>query len=321
MNGRRVALGAALIVAGAMVPLFVSTPSLVDLAVLSGYYLLLAGSWNLLGGFTGQLSFAHAGLAAVGGYVAVAVTTGLKVPVALSLPLAGLATAVIGLMLGVVSLRVRGTQLSLITFGFAGALAVWLAGAYRITGGTSGHSAVLFFGGVDRRPYAWLALGLVALYFVLQSLILGSRWGLWLVAVRDNQPVAEGLGVRTLTVQVVAFSYTAFWAGIAGSLYAGYEGIVAPSMANLGEMALILAMVVVGGMGRRLGPLAGVLVLQLISYEVRGSAAQYTLLITSAITLAVIVFAKDGLTGATESALRPWRKRQARWQDFPDDSS
>nr|MDA8218862.1 branched-chain amino acid ABC transporter permease [Dehalococcoidales bacterium] len=318
MNRRGVALGAVLIVLGAIVPLFVSTPSVVDLAVLSGYYLLLAGSWNLLAGFTGQLSFAHAGLAAVGGYVAVAVTAGLKLPVALSLPVAGLAAAIIGLGLGFVSLRVRGTQLSLITFGFAGALTVWLAGASSLTGGTSGHSAGLLFGGIDRRPYAWLALALVALYFILQSVILASRWGLWLVAVRDNQPVAEGLGVRTLVVQVVVFSYTAFWAGLAGSLYAGYEGIVAPSIANLGEMALILAMVVVGGMGRRLGPVAGVLVLQLIAYEVRGSAAQYTLLITSVITLAVVFFAKDGLVGAAESALRPWRKRRTRWQDVPD---
>ncbi|MFI5386902.1 MAG: branched-chain amino acid ABC transporter permease [Fimbriimonadales bacterium] len=297
---------------GTAVPLFVSDPGLQDLAVLSAYYLLLAGGWNLLAGFSGQFSFAHAALAAVGAYGTVLLEVKWNVPVAATLPLAGLGTALIGAALGTILLRVRGVYLSLVSFAFAGAFSAWLYGAFDFTGGGRGHTTGILFSGVDQSPYVWLGLGLVIAYFVSQALLLNSRWGLYLLAVRDREEVAEGLGVRSRQVKVVAFAFSSFWAGVAGSLYAAYEGIVAPSIGNLLTMGLILAMVVVGGMGRRFGPLLGVLVLQVISYWVRGYGAQYTLLIFAALVLGVMLFSRDGLLALAEPVVRRYRPRE-RW--------
>jgi branched-chain amino acid transport system permease protein len=304
--------GIALAVLATGVPLFVTDPGLQDLAVLSAYYLLLAGGWNLLAGFSGQFSFAHAALAAVGAYVTVLLESKWNVPVAATLPLAGLGTALIGAALGAVLLRVRGVYLSLVSFAFAGAFSAWLYGAFDFTGGGRGHTTGILFSGVDQSPYVWLGLGLVIAYFASQALLLNSRWGLYLLAVRDREEVAEGLGVRSRQVKVVAFAFSSFWAGVAGSLYAAYEGIVAPSIGSLLTMGLILAMVVVGGMGRRFGPLLGVLVLQAISYWVRGYGAQYTLLIFAALVLGVMLFSRDGLLALAEPVVRRYRPRQ-RW--------
>jgi branched-chain amino acid transport system permease protein len=296
------------------VPLFVSDPGLQDLAILSAYYLLLAGGWNLLAGFTGQFSFAQAALAAVGAYSTVLLETEWNVPVAATLPLAGLLTALVGALLGAILLRVRGVYLSLVSFAFAGAFSAWLYGAFDFTGGGRGHTTGILFPGLDQSPYVWLGLGLVVAYFVSQALLLNSRWGLHLVAVRDREEVAEGLGVRSRQVKVGAFAFSSFWAGVAGSLYAAYEGIVAPSIGNLLTMGLILAMVVVGGMGRRFGPLVGVLLLQSISYWVRGFGAQYTLLIFAALVLGVMLFSRDGLLALGESIVMRWRP-SSRWLD------
>ncbi|MCC6223342.1 MAG: branched-chain amino acid ABC transporter permease [Thermoleophilia bacterium] len=297
-----------------MLVLVVSSPVIVDLGIMSGYYLLLTGSWNLLAGFTGQFSFAHAGLAAVGAYLTVWLETGVGLGAAPSLPLAAAMTAIIGLALGTVSLRVRGIYLALITFAFGGAFTVWLTGARDLTGGASGHPTEFLFTGVDQKPFLWLVLGLVVAYFLTQAALVRSRFGLQATAVRDREEVAEGLGVRTTHVKIGMFTFTAFWAGLAGSFYAGYIGIVAPSIGGLNTMGLIVAMAVVGAMGRTLGPIAGVLALQLISYQVRGFGAEYTMLIFSALVLIVMFFARDGLLGISERALRRLRPRAGRWE-------
>lgn len=312
----RLLQGAGLLGIGALIPVFVTSPPLLDLAILTCFYLLLAGSWNMLAGFTGQFSFAHMGLAAVGAYTSPVVTDYLGLSVWASLPLAGLAAASAGVVLGAVAMRVRGVQLPLITFAFAGAFMVWLRGARSTTGGATGYMTEPLFMGIDPAPFVWLGLGLVGAFFLLQMLILDSRWGLFSTTVRDNETIAEGLGVRTFHVKLAAFSYTAFWAGVAGSFYAGYVGIIAPSLAELTQMALVVAMVVVGGMGRRMGALVGVVVLQIMGYWVRGFGQEYTLLITAAITMAVVLFARDGLIALAERAwwrLRP--RRVQRWQD------
>jgi branched-chain amino acid transport system permease protein len=311
----RILLGVLLACAGALVPILVTQPAYLDLAVLSAFYLLLAASWNLLAGFTGQYSFAHAALAGVGAYSAILVEETLGVSALAALPLAGLLTAAVGVVLGLFSLRVRGVYLSLVTFAFAGAFGVWATGARHVTGGANGHEADIIYLGIDKDPYVWLGLVLVIVYFALQSLILSGRWGVFMTAVRDREEVAAGLGVRTMRVRVAVFVFTAFWAGVAGAFYAGYIGIASPSIGHLTEMGTIVAMAVVGGLGAPLGPIAGVLILQITRFEVSGFGAEYTLLIFAGITLAVIVVVPNGVVGLIESVAQRVRAPQRRWRE------
>ena len=309
----RVALGSALFVAGACFPFVFTSQAPREAAVYFAYFLLLSASWNLLAGFTGQFSFAHMALATIGGYFSVLLNQYFGVPVAATFPLAGLLTAVVGCGLGAVTLRFRNIYLALGTFAFAGAFISWATGETDITGGDNGISANPLFPGDQTLAFLWLGLGLIAAYFLLQWAILSSRWGYFAMAVRDREEVAEGLGVRTVRVKIVAFAYTAFWAGLAGSFYAAYVGIVTPSIGALSNMGLIFAMAVVGGIGRAFGPIAGTLVFRVIDYEVRGIGGEYTVLIFSTILLAVMLFAREGVIGLIETAFRRVVPRRARW--------
>lgn|GEM_PF-6426802 len=300
----------------ALIPLLVQAGPLLSLAIMTGYYMLLAASWNFLAGFIGQFSFAHMGLAGVGGYTAALSTFYLDVSPVWTFPMAGLAAAVAGLLLGVVSLRVKGISLPLITFGFAGAFKVWTAAARDLTHGKNGLFSDMLFPASSQSAYLWLVIGLCFLFFVLQSLILTSRWGLYMTAVHDDEAIAEGIGIKTTRIKLAVFTYTSLWAGIAGSLFASYQGLVSPVMMHLSEMGLLVVMVVLGGMGRPFAAISGAIVIQIINYWTRGIGGEYTLLIVALICLPVVFFARDGISGLVgELVRRITGSKTHRWAD------
>jgi branched-chain amino acid transport system permease protein len=312
VTSRRVA-GVAVLLVGVLLCAVTTDPTRLDLFITIGYFLLLTASWNLLAGFAGQFSFAHAALATAGAYASIAFTDIWNVPALATLPLAGLVTGLAGAVLGFLCLRVRGVYLSLATFAFAGAFLVWTAAADEITGGTRGHTAEIFFVGPSLQPYAWLALGLVTAYFVSQALLLERGWGLRAAAVRDREEIAYGLGVPTSRTKIEAFAFSAFWAGVAGSLLAGYVSVVDPSIGAFENMGIIVAMAVVGGLGRRFGPIVGTVVLQCIAHNVEGFGAEYTVLVFAIAVLVVMAVARDGLLSRAEAiARRIARSRRGR---------
>jgi branched-chain amino acid transport system permease protein len=304
--------GGLLFALAALVPLMVTDPTLLDLFITIAYFLLLAGSWNLLAGFAGQFSFAHVALALLGAYAAIFGTDTLGIPVWATLPFAGVATGLVGALLGTVCLRVRGVYLSLVTYAFSGAFVAWAAAADSVTGASRGKLAEVFFDAGGLVSYAWLGLGLVTLFFVSQRLLLNARWGVKAMAVRDREEVAYGLGVDTRRTKVQAFAFSAFWAGVAGSLYAGYIGVIDTTIGSFTNMGLVVAMVVVGGLGRRTGAIFGVVLLQVIAHEVRSFGAEYTMLIFALLVLLVMLFARDGVVGLAERLARRVAARRRR---------
>lgn len=270
-------------------------PTAADLLILSAYYLLLAGSWNLLAGFAGQYSFAHLGLAAAGAYGTAALVNGAGLPGWSAFIVIPFFIAGVGALLGLVALRVRGVQLPLITFAFAGAFAVFLAAAADITGGSMGMQLPKLVPGFDRGPYLMLAGGMAALFFFVQNLVLDGRLGLLMQSVRDDENVARGIGVDIFRVKITAFVITAALAGLAGAFYANYVGVLAPSMVSMSEMGMIVAMAVIGGLGHRYGALVGVAVIRTLEFVVRGFGAEYTLVIITGVALLVVLFFREGI--------------------------
>ncbi len=295
-------------------------PALGDVIVISAYYLLLAGSWNMLAGFAGQFSFAHVGLAAAGAYAVGWVTLHLGLPVWVSFIVSPLIAGAAGFALGLVSCRVRGTQLPLITFAFAGAFGVFLSAASDITGGSMGLQIPRLIDGQSRDVYLLVAGVAVGLFFALQEWMLSGSLGLRMQAVRDDEDVAAGSGVNVVNVKVLAFTITAAVAGFAGAFYASYVGVLAPTILSINEMGLVLAMVVVGGMGYRLGPLLGVVVLRTTEYVVRGAAAEYTTLVIAAVSLLVVLYFREGLAHALTLVWRRIYAPQERWSNGPSNS-
>jgi branched-chain amino acid transport system permease protein len=306
------------IAAGVLLVATVHDPVFLDAAVEFLFYLLLSASWNLMAGYAGQLSFAHMTFAVIGGYVTAGLADGLGVSPLATIPVAGIATALVGTLLGVITLRFRDIYLALATFAFAGAFLAWALATDAITGGSNGMSAPPLFEMEDQTlPSVWLALGLVILFYILQAAILASRWGLFARAVRDREEVARGLGVHTTRVKVLACAYAALWAGIAGGFYGSYVGIVSPSLGLLSTMGLVLAMVVVGGMGRAAGPLLGTLLFRGIDYFTRGYGGQYTVFIFAILMLLAMLFARNGIMGLIDLVLARLGRRKQRWAAGP----
>lgn len=296
----------------AALPLAASTQ---DFLILTIYYFLIAASWNLLTGFTGQYSFAQAGLAAFGAYLGGGVALSMGWPAWTGFVVAPAAGLVAGAVLGLIALRVRGVQLSLITFAVASAFGVFLSAAADLTGGSMGMQVPRLADGSGRGLFLVIAGAAASLYLLVQDRLLASSFGLKMQAVRDEEAVAYGLGVNVYLVKVAAFAVSAAVASFAGAFYASYVGILAPSMVSVSEMATVVAMAVVGGLGTRYGALVGAFALQIIGFVVRDFGAQYTLLITSGLSLAVVLFFRGGLIRAVETLAARFGKAQTPWLD------
>jgi branched-chain amino acid transport system permease protein len=227
--------------------------------------------------------------------------------------IAAFATAAVGLVIGAITLRLRTIYFSLATFAIAGVFISWLTGATNITGGSNGLIAMPLVLVDPERTFVWLGLGLSILFFGLQWILLSSRWGILLRAVRDREDVANGLGVRVTMVKVATFTYTAFWAGAAGAFYAAYVGFITPSLGAISNIGLVIAMAVVGGLGTMTGPIVGTLLVRIIEYYTRGYGGEFTVLIFSAILLAIMLFMRDGIVGLLERAAMQFGGRRDRW--------
>lgn len=298
---------------GALIPALVQSPRWMTAIIISFYYVMLTTGWNLTMGYTGLFSFAHVAFAAVGAYASalLALRTGLAPGLAM---VAGAAVAALGgLVVGAVCLRLRGFYLVLVTWAAAVIVQTLLQTEYRLTGGTGGLVTPPLYQTTSQVPfyYTGLALALVSLGFLI--LVVDSRVGLYLRAIRDDEEAAGAMGIRTTFWKVAAFSSGALLAGVAGSFYAHYLGIIDPTIASLDEMAKIILMVVVGGAGTIAGPVVGAIGVTLSQELLRGSAADWSMVVFSVIIIVTVRFAREGLLQAAARLLsRPWTREDGR---------
>lgn len=248
-------------------------PYYYDIAIGIGINVILAVSLNLVNGHTGQFSLGHAGFMAVGAYVSAAITNLLGTKLLGSsagvpahaiffisaLVAGGLGAALAGLMVGVPSLRLKGDYLAIVTLGFGEIIRVVIQntetiGAARGWSITSGFPAV-----IDKQatfvPYTNLfgtfAIAAITIY-IITSLV-SSTYGRGFLTVRDDEIAAEAMGINTTKYKVIAFVIGAFFAGIAGGLYAHFKQYINPSGFDFMLSVSVVVMVILGGMGSTLG--------------------------------------------------------------------
>jgi branched-chain amino acid transport system permease protein len=253
------------ILLGVLVAVFVASryssdigPYYKQIILLIGINIILATSLNLVNGYTGQFSLGHAGFMSVGAYAAASITTwgspllGLLKPLSpflsvsvffgFALVLGGLAAGITGLLVGIPSLRLKGDYLAIVTLGFGEIIKVVIQNTETLGGarGLSVDSAYtnLFW------VYATAAL---TVYVVLN--LVNSTYGRGFLTVRDDEIAAEAMGINTTKYKVLAFTLAAFFAGIAGGLYAHLTQFINPEAFNFLKSVDIVTMVILGGMG------------------------------------------------------------------------
>ena len=260
---------------------------------------ILAVSLNLATGFLGQLVLGHAGFMSVGAYSAALFTMYSGLPTVVSFPLAllvgGIVAAAFGVIIGVPALRLKGDYLAILTLGFGEIIRV-LVLAMPFTGGAAGLSGIPL---LTTFTYVFIiAIITVAVIFAF----IHSRHGRAVIAIREDEIAAEAAGIHTTYYKLLAFVLAAFFAGIAGGLYAHHIGVLDPSKFDFNYSVEILIMVVLGGMGSITGSIVAAIVLTLLPELLRGFS-EYRMLIYSVILICVMLFKPSGLLGQHELSL------------------
>ena len=270
-----------------------------------GINIILAVSLNVATGYLGQLPLGHAGFMAVGAYTggiflkavnadqATGVSYALMVIAALLL--SGLLAAVFGVIIGIPALRLRGDYLAIITLGFGEIIRVVLTNidevlGFKLTYGASGLKRI------PKITSYFNVLVCVVLTCLVIHMVMKSRHGRAILAIRENEIAAESCGVRTTYYKVMAFTLSAFFAGVAGCLYAGYLGSLQPTTFGFMKSIEILVMVVLGGMGSMFGSVLSAITLTALPEALR-AFEDYRMVAYSLVLVLVMIFKPTGLMG------------------------
>ena len=214
----------------------------------------------LLTGYTGQLSLGHVAFLAIGAYTS-AILTARGVPYILALPAAGLLSGFIGIFVALPALRLTGMYLAIMTIGFAHIVEEILARWEHLTRGNMGMypepPTIFGYYFESEASYYYLALFILILTILAARNILRSPTGRAMIAIRDSEVAAQAIGVSLLKYKVVAFTLSAFFAGIAGSLYAHKLSFISPESFSFLESVRFLAMIIIGGLGSIHGAIFG----------------------------------------------------------------
>ena len=290
----------------ALIPAIVSNPYWLGVLVVSMYFAILAGAWNLLAGYTGQFSLAPATFAMIGAYSTGLLGTYFGVPPLLGILAAILVAGLIGLVLGRIVLRLKGPYLALTTLSFAEILRLIASNSINVTRGDLGLGVPGLFS--SRIGWYYLFLGVLAVLLIALYALLRSKAGLFLQAIRDDEVAAARSGVDVVFWKSAAFALSAAASGFAGALYAHFAELVTPELGLIGQTGLIVSMTVIGGIGTLVGPIVGAFLVYVLSEWLR-DVGGYQLVVFALLVIIFARFFRDGLWGIARFIMR--RRRPA----------
>ncbi len=268
---------------------------------LSWLYALLALSLTLVAGTVGQVSLGHAGLLAIGAYASALLALDAGLPVAVTVPLAGLVTALVGTLLVYPSFKLRGHYVSIATLGIGEIVALVILNWESLTRGPIGVAGIpaLSLAGhpLDAGPgFYWLALAAVVALAVLQQRLLGTHLGRAFRAVRDDDVAARSYGVSPPRAKALAFAFGGFAAGVGGALTAHLFSYINHETFTSQVSVLAITIVILGGMGHVAGAVLGAVALVGLP-ELFRITAEYRILIYGLVLLLLVRFRPQGLLG------------------------
>jgi branched-chain amino acid transport system permease protein len=300
------------------VPLMTRDTYFLQVASSIGIAVILALGLSLLYGFAGQMSFAQAGLFGVGAYSSVLLTTKLGASFLTGL-VAGVALpGILACLIGIPTFRLRGHYLAIATLALQLGIVQFFVQASSITGGTVGVFGIT-------RPtifnisfkssgayYELIAVAAILSYFLAQRIV-HSRFGRALVAVREDETAALVLGINPSRYKLAAFTLSAMFAGLAGTLFAYQILFISPVSFSIDWSISALSMVVIGGVGSNVGAIIGAVLVTLIR-QVLFSFGDLEFLVYGLWLMAVVIFFPSGVVGIGLGIASYWRSRPAKTQ-------
>jgi branched-chain amino acid transport system permease protein len=291
-----------ILVAG-LLPLLIRDEYLLHLGVLVLFSTALAMSFNLIVGYVGEFPLGHMAFLGIGAYTAALLSSRLGFPIYLTVPLGGVVSAIFGLAIGAITLRLRGPFFVIITLCFAEVLRLVANNWVAFTNGPMGISGVPRPGWIEAQSameqkigFYYIALAILAVVLYVAYRFVYSNVGRAVVSIRENRFVSQSVGISPFHYALVTFVLGAAMAGLAGSFYAHYISFVGPEVFGFGLMASTIIMVLIGGKGTLVGPIIGAVVVVLLEEYLR-DFKELRLSIFGAIVIAVVLFMPRGIMG------------------------
>ena len=281
-------------------PLVTQDYYILRIMILTSIFAILAASWDLLSGFTGQMNFGHALFFGVAAYVTALLNLRLGLPPYFSIPLGAMGAVLTGLIVGIPCLRLKGSYLALTTLAFPIILMGVVFAIPGITGGELGLSGLTKLTGSRVNDY-YVTSGLMLILGGIMWKITDSNTGIILHAIREDEVAARAAGINTTRYKLLAFCLSGFFAGIAGGLYAHFMRLAGPSTLEVGLSFQVIIWSVFGGMVSIYGPIAGVYILNPLMEVLRvvldnfPSLPEMRMFIFATLVLVTLRFMPEGL--------------------------
>jgi len=312
-SSRLQSVGLSLLLLGAVLfPLVVDNPYLVSVAVTAFVTAIAVYGLDVLLGYTGQLSLAHAGFFGIGGYTAGILMADHGVSFWLALPAAIALTSALGYLIGLAALRTREDYFAIFTLAVGVMIVIVIERWESLTGGTDGLIGIpppsgigpLSFDSLTAQYYLVLFFLLLTIYVVwslVQSLV-----GREFLAVRDSEELARAVGIDAGRTHQISFVISAALAGLGGVLYAVFLGYIGPAMGDVQMTFMMLVYLLVGGVASLSGPLVGTLLVMGLMQFLQ-AFQQYQMMVLGPILVIVVIFFPDGLAGQGTRLLQRWK--------------
>jgi len=303
-------MGIAVAAAAIVLPLLLPGAYHRHVLVLAGVFTLMALGFDLVLGYLGELSLGHAAFFGIGAYTSALLALRLSWSFWLALPAAALASGLAGWAIGRLALKLRGAYFVLVTISFAGVISLVSINWMDLTNGPLGLPGVPppTLGPWTLRTktaYWYLVLAGAALTYLVCHRLVTSRIGRALVALRDNEPLAESVGIDGTRYLVLAAVISAAMAGVAGSLYAHYTRFVSPEVFLFSYTVTMVIMVVAGGKGTLAGPVVGAVLFTSLPEALREAMAwQWQMLAYGLLLVALVFFLPRGIVPTVTA----WRR-------------
>ncbi|SKC63358.1 branched-chain amino acid transport system permease protein [[Eubacterium] yurii] len=261
--------------------------------------IVLAISLNITAGCLGQMALGHAGFMSIGAYTAALFTKSNLIPgvggYVLALILGGLIAMIIGVVIGIPALRLRGDYLAILTLAFCEIIRV-LIEFFKFTGGAKGLTGIKL-----NKNFAIIYIIMLLCVFMMYT-FMKSRHGRAILSIREDEIASESSGINLTFYKTLAFAYSAFFAGVAGGMYAHYIGILGAKNFDFNKSIDILVIVVLGGLGSFTGSAIGAIVLTILPEMLRGFN-DYRMFIYAVMLILMMMFRPSGLLGTKEFSL------------------
>jgi branched-chain amino acid transport system permease protein len=289
-----------------LIPLFVKAAYVLHILIMVGVNVILASSLRLIA-TSGQLSLGHGGMMVIGAYTSALLVMKLGFSTWVALPAAGLATGGVALLVGYPFTRLKRIYFTMVTIFFAEVIRLIIEQWRELTGGTSGLLNIprpdpIFISGfisidfTSRVHFYYLVLVMVLITLLVLYALEYSRIGVTWFSIQQAESLAESVGINTTRFKVIAFGIGSFFAGLCGAFYSHYMAVLTPTSFGVFYAINILVYMVVGGMGRFSGPIAGALVLTVLPESVR-ILKEYQPFVFAGVTMLTVLFLPEGLVG------------------------